>query len=89
MVGLVGHVDELQGEGELHEGEDDLQRVHPAARLGQFLQQVGEECEEGEGHRDAQGEAQHADDGLEERAAGGIERHRARDGQRAGEGDQH
>ena len=89
VVGLVGHVDELQREGQLHEGEHHLEGVHPAAGLRHFLQHIGEEREECERYGDTQGEAQHTDDGFQEGAAGGVEGYRARDGQRAGEGDQH
>ena len=48
MVGLVGYAEELETEGELDEAEYHLHRVEPAAALGQFVEQRGEERRDGE-----------------------------------------
>ena len=66
MVGLVGYAEELETEGELDEAEYHLHRVEPAAALGQFVEQRGEERQDGERQGESYREGEHRDDGLPE-----------------------
>ena len=90
VVGLVGYAEELETEGELDEAEYHLHRVEPAAALGQFVEQRGEERQDGERQGESYREGEHRDDGLPEVTARyGVDKDIADDGARAGERDQH
>lgn len=89
-VGQIGHGEEFQCESQFDESEDDLQCVHPGARLRCGLQPRGEHGEEGEGQGQGQGKAEHADSRSQPVAgSGGLYEQHADDGGCAGEGDQY
>ena len=86
----VGHLQEFQSEGQLEEGEDDLDRVEPAARL-HVLKHRGKESQQRERQRKTDAETEHRHQA--DPAVGGrrsqLYQGGANDGTRAGEGDQH
>ena len=83
---LVGHREELEAEGQFEEGEDNLHRVEPAARL-HILQHRREERQESERQREANAEAEHRHQSDPAVGGGGgeLDKGGADDGASAGE----
>ena len=65
-VGQVGHREELQREGQLHESQAHLDAIHPVPALGNTLQPSGKKSKEREGKSQGKGKAKHSHSGTQE-----------------------
>ena len=89
VVGLVGHTQELETEGDLDKTENDLHGTEPTAALGQVFQQGGEESENRKRQGKSQRESEHRHDRHPEFAGSRTNQDVADDRPGAGERHQH